>query len=227
MVLIDQLELLRSSMDSMLDAAVHADAQALIARGRFLDAKFGRVTPTVPDRTAPAPPPAASSSSNTGSGLMGSRHDGGRTVGLAEAGLSWRSGSLMVSTRQWCARRGERSRRPWPGCPGARGLGAHHRRRPGPGLPVTAASRGRRWRSGPTPVLSDLVARSLARRRGIPPRSRGCLRGDRRPRARPRGRWAIYDDRRSPQLRRPQQPSTNDCVRGSVAMGTGGADRRK
>lgn len=64
MVLIDQLELLRSSMDSMLDAAVHADAQALIAQGRFLDAKFGRVTPTVPD-TAPAPPPAASSSSNT------------------------------------------------------------------------------------------------------------------------------------------------------------------
>ena len=32
MVLIGQLELLRSSMDSMLDAAVHADAQALIAQ---------------------------------------------------------------------------------------------------------------------------------------------------------------------------------------------------
>jgi len=45
MVLVDQLELLGSSMDRMLDAAVRADAQALIAQGRFLDAKFGRVTP--------------------------------------------------------------------------------------------------------------------------------------------------------------------------------------
>ena len=56
--------LVAAALVPMLDAAVHADAQALIAQGRFLDAKFGRVTPTVPD-TAPAPPPAASSSSNT------------------------------------------------------------------------------------------------------------------------------------------------------------------
>lgn len=42
MVLIDQLELLGATMEKMLDAAVHADATALIAHGRFLDAKFGR-----------------------------------------------------------------------------------------------------------------------------------------------------------------------------------------
>lgn len=41
MVLIDQLELLGATMDKMLDAAIRADAQALIAHGRFLDTKFG------------------------------------------------------------------------------------------------------------------------------------------------------------------------------------------
>lgn len=41
MILIDQLELLASTMAKMLDAATRADAQALIAHGRFLEAKFG------------------------------------------------------------------------------------------------------------------------------------------------------------------------------------------
>ena len=41
MVLIDQLELLASTMSKMLDAANRADAEALIAHGRFLEAKFG------------------------------------------------------------------------------------------------------------------------------------------------------------------------------------------
>lgn len=41
MVLVDQLELLSSTMAKMLDAANRADAQALIAHGRFLEAKFG------------------------------------------------------------------------------------------------------------------------------------------------------------------------------------------
>lgn len=40
MVLIDQLELLGATMARVLDAAVHSDAQALIAHGRFLEAKF-------------------------------------------------------------------------------------------------------------------------------------------------------------------------------------------
>ena len=44
MVLIDQLELLASTMDKILDAANRADAQALIAHGMFLQAKFGQPT---------------------------------------------------------------------------------------------------------------------------------------------------------------------------------------
>jgi hypothetical protein len=76
MVLVDQLELLASTMSKMLDAANRADAEALIAHGRFLEAKFGRSSSggvldadpgSLPDRppgpssvvppTPPAPPP--------------------------------------------------------------------------------------------------------------------------------------------------------------------------
>lgn len=41
MVLIDQLELLGSTMDQIFDAANRADAQALLAHGMFLEGKFG------------------------------------------------------------------------------------------------------------------------------------------------------------------------------------------
>lgn len=41
MVLVDQLELLAATMRRMLDAAVHADAQALVAHGLFLESRFG------------------------------------------------------------------------------------------------------------------------------------------------------------------------------------------
>ena len=41
MVLIDQLELLGSTMEKILDAANRADAQALVIHGRFLEEKFG------------------------------------------------------------------------------------------------------------------------------------------------------------------------------------------
>ncbi len=44
MVLVDQLELLASTMSKMLDAANRADAEALIAHGRFLEAKFGHAS---------------------------------------------------------------------------------------------------------------------------------------------------------------------------------------
>ncbi len=49
MVLVDQLELLASTMDKILDAANRADAQALIAHGMFLDAKFGHAADGGPD----------------------------------------------------------------------------------------------------------------------------------------------------------------------------------
>ena len=41
MLLIDQLDLLGTTMDKVFDAANRADAEALIAHGRFLTARFG------------------------------------------------------------------------------------------------------------------------------------------------------------------------------------------
>lgn len=41
MLLIDQLDLLGTTMDKIFDAVARADADALIAHGRFLTAKFG------------------------------------------------------------------------------------------------------------------------------------------------------------------------------------------
>ncbi|MEJ7833696.1 MAG: hypothetical protein WKF79_12330 [Nocardioides sp.] len=49
MLLVDQLELLGSTMDKIFDAATRADAQALLAHGLFLEAKFGE--PSGPDLT--------------------------------------------------------------------------------------------------------------------------------------------------------------------------------
>ena len=56
MVLVDQLELLGSTMDKILDAANRADAQALIAHGRFLQAKFGHDRRTRPHDPRGVPP---------------------------------------------------------------------------------------------------------------------------------------------------------------------------
>ena len=41
MLLVDQLDLLGATMDDILDAVVRVDADALVAHGRFLQAKFG------------------------------------------------------------------------------------------------------------------------------------------------------------------------------------------
>ena len=53
MVLVDQLELLGSTMDKILDAANRADAQALLLHGKFLEAKFGQ--PSGPGLTLGSP----------------------------------------------------------------------------------------------------------------------------------------------------------------------------
>ncbi|WP_183096348.1 hypothetical protein [Nocardioides stalactiti] len=55
MVLIGQLELLSVTMDKIFDAANRADAQALIAHGKFLEAKFGHSSTGGPDLTLGAP----------------------------------------------------------------------------------------------------------------------------------------------------------------------------
>lgn len=51
LILIEQLELLAATMDKIFDAANRADAQALVAHGRFLDAKFGHSSTAGPDLT--------------------------------------------------------------------------------------------------------------------------------------------------------------------------------
>lgn len=54
LVLVDQLDLLGSTVDKMYDAVLQADAQALIAHGRFLQEKFGHA-PTAPPKAPAAP----------------------------------------------------------------------------------------------------------------------------------------------------------------------------
>ncbi|WP_345459593.1 hypothetical protein [Nocardioides marinquilinus] len=55
MVLVEQLELLGSTMDKIADAANRADAQALIAHGMFLEAKFGHGADGGPQLTLGTP----------------------------------------------------------------------------------------------------------------------------------------------------------------------------
>lgn len=75
MLLIDQLDLLGATMEKVLDAVARVDADALIAHGRFLTARFGHestggeldlspearpIAPTGPSRpAAPHPSPSA------------------------------------------------------------------------------------------------------------------------------------------------------------------------
>lgn len=56
MVLVEQLDLLAATMDKIFDAANRADAQALIAHGRFLEAKFGHGGQSDLDVGTPEPP---------------------------------------------------------------------------------------------------------------------------------------------------------------------------
>jgi hypothetical protein len=63
MILIDQLDLLAATMDRVFDAVCRADADALVAHGRFLAEKFGTsagggalsLGPDVPIPPAPCP----------------------------------------------------------------------------------------------------------------------------------------------------------------------------
>ncbi|MFC5266533.1 hypothetical protein ACFPJ1_30830 [Kribbella qitaiheensis] len=73
MILIDQLDLLGSTMDKVFDAVNRADAAALIAHGRFLQEKFGTgstggglaLGPT-PSTPAPSVPPSTPPDSGAG-----------------------------------------------------------------------------------------------------------------------------------------------------------------
>ena len=58
MVLIDQLDLLAATMDKVFDAVCRADADALVAHGRFLSEKFGSASTggALDVGSAPLPP---------------------------------------------------------------------------------------------------------------------------------------------------------------------------
>ncbi|MFN8099501.1 MAG: hypothetical protein U0Q21_14575 [Dermatophilaceae bacterium] len=70
LILIDQLDLLGSTMDKVFDAVCRADAQALVVHGRFLQEKFGApaggslgidprtALPPMPDTSGALAPPA-------------------------------------------------------------------------------------------------------------------------------------------------------------------------
>lgn len=71
MLLVDQLDLLGSTMDKVYDAVNRADAEAIIVHGAFLEEKFGHasaggVLGLGPDPVQPAPPPATGSTGTTG-----------------------------------------------------------------------------------------------------------------------------------------------------------------
>jgi hypothetical protein len=57
MVLVEQLDLLAATMDKIFDAANRADAQALVAHGRFLEAKFGHGSQSSLTADGPVPEP--------------------------------------------------------------------------------------------------------------------------------------------------------------------------
>ena len=58
MILVDQLDLLAATMDKVFDAVCRADADALVAHGRFLAEKFGSASTggALDVGSAPLPP---------------------------------------------------------------------------------------------------------------------------------------------------------------------------
>ena len=72
MLLVDQLDLLGTTMDKVYDAVCRADAEAIIVHGAFLEQKFGQassggVLGLGPDPVQVAPPPETSNQSSPSS----------------------------------------------------------------------------------------------------------------------------------------------------------------
>jgi hypothetical protein len=72
MLLVDQLDLLGTTMDKVYDAVCRADAEAIIVHGAFLEQKFGQasgggVLGLGPDAVAAPPPPPTHHPSSTSS----------------------------------------------------------------------------------------------------------------------------------------------------------------
>ncbi|WP_020145172.1 hypothetical protein [Terracoccus sp. 273MFTsu3.1] len=76
MLLVDQLDLLGTTMDKVYDAVCRADAEAIIVHGAFLEQKFGQaseggVLGLGPDPVQVAPPPGSGSGSSGAAGSSG------------------------------------------------------------------------------------------------------------------------------------------------------------
>lgn len=71
MILIDQLDLLAATMDKVFDAVCRADADALVAHGRFLAEKFGSAGGALDVGSAPVPPMHGSAGAGDGPGGPG------------------------------------------------------------------------------------------------------------------------------------------------------------
>ena len=93
MILIDQLDLLGATMDKVFDAVCRADADALVAHGRFLAEKFGTAStggalalgPDVTIAPDPAAPPGPTAGPGTTS-LPGTTAAPGRPAGPDNTG---------------------------------------------------------------------------------------------------------------------------------------------
>jgi len=95
MILIDQLDLLAATMDKVFDAVCRADADALVAHGRFLAEKFGTAAgggalslgPDIPLPPTPSTPSPDLSEERPGYPVSGSDNSGsGGSGGSGEAG---------------------------------------------------------------------------------------------------------------------------------------------
>ena len=140
MVLVDQLELLGSTMDKILDAANRSDAQALIAHGRFLQAKFGQTAGpdlTIGTAVSSAAGPTLAAALDA---LMAAAKDAGLDEHAARAEGEALSATIAEPSRgafvDWSRETG-------------RAESAQEF--------MDAASRGRRYRSAPTPSMAALA----------------------------------------------------------------------
>jgi hypothetical protein len=86
MILIDQLDLLGATMDKVFDAVCRADADALVAHGRFLAEKFGNASsggalslgPNVTIAPDPSPAPCPSPRADPSATPQPTPHEPGR-----------------------------------------------------------------------------------------------------------------------------------------------------
>ena len=188
MVLIDQLDLLASTMDKVFDAVCRDDAAALVAHGRFLRRSSGpprRAGASTSARLRPAdarPRPGATDGQRMPVGSRLQPPGRARPDEPVERAVDppAPSPSARRSTRSWPlapAAGADAGRAPRGGlalaaavAESAPGAARDWAKRPWPGTTqdfFDAASRGRRWRDAPTATLSSLAAQGSPHAIGV------------------------------------------------------------